>query len=194
MKKARRPAQRVHQRGASLVIAIIALLTMTFAGLALIRSVDTGTVIAGNLAFRQGSLHASDVGVEAAMTTLDTIVATSLNAQYPAGCAAAACNYHPLKQAVNTSGVPTVANWSLVPTTIVDNSYAVQFVIDRMCDGPLPVADIVLKCMHTESTGVGSRKAGAVSFTSARQVYYRATIRVMGPRNTNSVVQVFFAR
>lgn len=167
---------------------------MTFAGLALVRSVDTGNLVAGNLAFRQASLHASDAGVEAAMTALDTIVVTSLNSNYPAACAVGACSYYAIKQAESPSGVPTVINWNLVPRTVVDGSYAVQFVVDRMCAGPLPVADIIQKCMHTEGGGVGSKKAGAVSFTSAQQVYFRATVRVTGPRNTTSLVQAVFAR
>ena len=89
------PAIRHRQRGVSLVIALIALIAMTLAGLALIRAVDTTNLISGNLAFRQATLHTTDVGVETAFATLDTvIVPTSLDANYPAGCAAGACNYY----------------------------------------------------------------------------------------------------
>ncbi|UUZ75298.1 hypothetical protein LP414_26180 [Polaromonas sp. P1(28)-13] len=77
---------RSKQHGVSLIIALIALIAMTFAGLALIRAVDTSNVISGNLAFRQASLHATDVGVETALTALGTIVTTSLDANYPASC------------------------------------------------------------------------------------------------------------
>jgi Tfp pilus assembly protein PilX len=182
------------QQGVSLIIALIALVAMTLAGLALIRAVDTSNVISGNLAFRQATLHATDIGVETALATLGTIVTTSLDANYPSGCASGACNYYPIKQAVNAVGIPTAIDWSLVPVTTVDASYAVQYVIDRMCDGPTPVTDITAKCMHTTASSVGSKKAGAVSFTSAQQVYYRATIRAVGPRNTVSIVQVLYAR
>ena len=73
---------RRKQRGVSLIIAMIALVAMTLAGLALIRSVDTSNVISGNLAFRQASLHATDVGVEAALAALGTIVTTSEGRRY----------------------------------------------------------------------------------------------------------------
>lgn len=182
------------QRGVSLIIALIALISMTLAGLALIRAVDTSNVISGNLSFRQASLHATDVGVETALTTLDTIVATSLDANYPASCATGACNYYPTMQTVNTAGIPTVVNWNVVPGTTLNSSYTVQYVIDRLCDGPAPVTDVTGKCMHTTETSVGSKKAGAVSFTSAQQVYYRATVRVVGPRNAISIVQALYAR
>lgn len=196
MRIAFRFAARVQRRqgGVSLVIALIALVAMTLAGFALIRSVDTTNVIAGNLAFRQATLQATDVGVETAMATLGTIVATSLDANYPSGCASGACNYYATRQTVNSAGIPTVINWSSVPSTSVDAGVSVQYVIDRLCDGPAPVTDITTKCMHTTGRSVGSKKADAVSFTSANQVYFRATIRAVGPRNTVSIVQALYAR
>jgi len=189
------PATRRQQRGVSLVIALISLIAMTLAGLALIRSVDTTNLISGNLAFRQATLHTTDVGVETAFTTLDTvIVPTSLDAEYPAGRAAGSCNYYPIRQAVNVNGELTPVDWTLVPGTVVDGSYAVQFVIDRLCDGPAPVTDVAGKCMRTADQTAGSKKSGAIVFSSASQIYYRATVRVVGPRDTVRVVQTIFAR
>ena len=182
------------QEGVSLVIALIALIALTLAGLALIRSTDTTNVIAGNLAFREASLHATDIAVESALTALTTIAATSPDANYPAGCAGGACNYYPtIQAAITTAGVPTVIDWTAVPSTTADSSYALQYVIDRLCDGPTPVTDIAQKCMNLTGTSVGSKKAGAVSFTSASQVYYRVTVRVVGPRNSISIVQATYA-
>lgn len=189
------PVGRRKQHGVSLIIALIALVALTLAGLALIRSADTSNVISGNLAFREASLHATDVGVEAAVTALGTIATSSPDANYPAGCTVGACNYYPtLQAAVTAAGVPTVIDWSAVPNSTVDSSYAVQYVIDRLCDGPTPVTDIAAKCMNITGTSVGSKKAGAVSFTSANQVYYRVTVRVVGPRNSVSIVQTTYAR
>ena len=189
------PQWRRSQRGVSLIIALIALVAMTLAGLALIRSADTSNVISGNLAFREASLHATDVGVEAALTALATVATTSPDANYPAGCTSGACNYHAtIQSAVTAAGVPTVIDWATVPSSTVDSSYAVQYVVDRLCDGPTPVTDVATKCMNLTGTSVGSKKAGAVSFTSASQVYYRVTVRVVGPRNSQSIVQTTYAR
>ena len=183
------------QSGVSLIIAMIAVIAMTLAGLALMRAVDTSNIVSGNLAFRQATLNATDVGVETSLSNLATILSTSIDANYPAGCAVGACSYYPIRQvAVNTAGVPTVINWDAVPSTTLDSSYAVQYVIDRLCDGPTPVTDVNLKCMHNADKTVGSKKAGAVSFTSADKVFYRVTVRVVGPRNTMSLVQALYAR
>lgn len=190
----RRLAHR--QYGASLFISLIALVAMSIAGIALLRSVDTTNVIAGNLAFRQGTLHASDVGIETAFDALATIVTTSLDSTYPAGCASGGCNYYPTEQtAVDSRGIPTIINWAnVVGATTVNSSYTVKYVIDRMCEGPAPVTDINGKCSSFQQTGGGSKKSGAVQFTGSQLTYYRISVQVKGPRDTTSYVQALVLR
>ena len=57
-------AQRRAQHGVILFIALIVLVAMSLAGVALMRSVDTNVMIAGNLAFRQGATLAGDRAFE----------------------------------------------------------------------------------------------------------------------------------
>jgi Tfp pilus assembly protein PilX len=190
---------RTGERGAALFISLIALVFMLLGGLALIRSVDIGNLIAGNLSFKQASLQASDVGSEAAFTLLNgTIIGASEDGAYPAGCtqeAPTSCNYLPLRQAEDSAGVPTaVGDWSAVPSTTMANGYQYQFVIDRLCQGPVPVTDLSGKCIVGAPQAGGTKKAGGVVFTSATEVYYRVTIRATGPRDTRTVTQVLFAR
>src|SRR5206468_1502002 len=72
------PLRRSIPRGASrehgvvLMIALIVLVAMTLAGLGIIRSVDTGTLVAGNISFRQSALSSTDAGVEQAVAWLTT--------------------------------------------------------------------------------------------------------------------------
>ena len=54
------------QRGVIVFIALIVLVAMTLAALSLIRSTDTGNVISGNLAFKQGTANASETVLESA--------------------------------------------------------------------------------------------------------------------------------
>lgn len=187
-------SSRAKNSGVSLIIALFSLVALTIAALALIRSVSVTNTVAGNLSFRQANIHASDIGVENALNALSTIVSTSIDSPYPATCTAGGCNYYPTRQSIDSTGIPNVINWSNVPAITVDASYSVQFVIDRQCDGPVPVTDISSNCMNTMNPTAGSKKAGAISFTSADQVYYRATIRVVGPRDTRSFIQTIFAK
>lgn len=193
-----RSASNAHQRGASLLIALIALISMTLAGIALVRSVDTSNLIAGNFAFRQSAMHVTDGGVEAAVSALGTIVSTSLDNNWPAGCAAGACNYYSTRQPINSNGVPTIINWGVggVPpiTPVIAPDYAVQYVIDRLCDGAAPVTDIAGNCYADTPVANGSKNAGAITFSGSQTLYYRVTVRVSGPRNTVSMVQVVLNR
>ncbi len=61
------------QRGVVLLIALIVLVAMTLAGIGMMRSVDTGIVITGNMAFKQSTIHAGDVGIDAAYAALTNI-------------------------------------------------------------------------------------------------------------------------
>ncbi len=53
----------LRQRGAVLLIALIVLVAMTLAGIAMMRSVDTGILVSGNMAFRQSATLAADAGI-----------------------------------------------------------------------------------------------------------------------------------
>lgn len=61
------------QRGVVLLIALIILVAMTLAGIGMMSSVDTGSVIAGNMAFRQATLNASDAGTSAGFNALMSV-------------------------------------------------------------------------------------------------------------------------
>ncbi|MBU0689652.1 MAG: hypothetical protein KJ850_00645 [Gammaproteobacteria bacterium] len=67
------------QRGVVLFFALVALVAMSLAAVALIRSVDTSTIIAGNLAFRQSTTSAGDSGIESAMSWLSAIQSANSN-------------------------------------------------------------------------------------------------------------------
>ena len=64
---ARRPARSLRQRGVVLFIALIAMVVLSLAGVALIRSVDTAGSVAGNIAFREASTTAVNLAVEQAV-------------------------------------------------------------------------------------------------------------------------------
>ena len=67
MKSVIKVGERRRQQGVALVMALIVLVAMTLAGLAMMRSVDTSSLIAGNLAFKQSAAISADAGVEAAI-------------------------------------------------------------------------------------------------------------------------------
>lgn len=63
------------QRGVVLVIALIVLIVMMLAGMGMMRSVDTGSIIAGNIAFKQSTVNGGDRAIDDAYSVLTGILA-----------------------------------------------------------------------------------------------------------------------
>lgn len=196
------------QKGMVLFIALIVLVAMTLAGIALVRSVDTANVIAGNLAFKQATLQAADLGVETAVSVLPNIVANSIDTDLTPAASSANPNYwyYASRRTTDANGVPTqqqygaagaavAIDWTQVPVAQTLSGNSVQIVIDRLCRGPTPVLDLTGQCFaDAPTTGSGSQKAGVTIFAGTPAVYYRLTARVTGPRNTVSMVQAILSR
>ena len=60
-RRERAPA-RGRQRGLALFFALIAMVAIMLAAIVLVRSVDTATLISGNLAFQQNATRSADGG------------------------------------------------------------------------------------------------------------------------------------
>lgn len=203
------------QRGASLFFAIVALVLMTTAGLALMRSVDTGNIIAGNMAFRESTVSATDTGVENAVTYLNSIAAPATfasDANLPGGCTVGTatvpgnCLYAARVQPEDEDGLPLI-DWSHsnIPVTTI-NGNDVQYVIERLCnpDTTVPVVltqapkneDAKSVCGTEVTVDGGSSKApsGGGGVSKVVEIMYLVTVRVKGPRNTISTVQTILAR
>ncbi len=77
MKLRSRPIPGGRQAGVVLIVALIALAAMTLAGVALVRSMDTGLAISGNLAFKQATLNVAERGTEQAIAWLQANAKTT---------------------------------------------------------------------------------------------------------------------
>ena len=186
----RRPAMR--QRGMVLFVSLIVLVAMTMAGLAIMRSVDTGNVISGNLAFKSSILGAADLGVENARTWLTTTGAnlTSDNASigYYANWGDAAGEFDPLGLTA------TPHDWANSTSTTDTQGNTVRYVIHRMCSVS-GVSANASQCVMTSGGGTtnkstfGSIDYSRTKFGEGTNVYYRITVRVDGPRRSVGYVQ-----
>ena len=72
------------QRGVVLFISLIVLVAMSLAGIAMIRSVDTGLGVAGNLAFKQAAVQSTDTGFSTAYAFIASQPITAWTADIPA--------------------------------------------------------------------------------------------------------------
>lgn len=182
-------AIRRAQRGAVLFIALIVLVAMSLAGLALMRGVDTGTLIANNLAFKQSATMGADLGVESARTWLLANAGANLQNDQPA--IAGGNGYWSTSQdaldLINTYDWSTAVN---VGTDAAGNQ--VSYVIQRLCDasGPTTSAHCIKTSSTTTAAGTkGGAAYGTYAISAPTDAFYRVTVRVVGPRNTVSFVQ-----
>lgn len=187
------------QRGAVLFISLIVLVAMSLAGLAMMRGVDTGALIANNLAFKQGATIAGDAGVEAARSWLMANTGATLYNDQP-GVTNGTGYWATWQQGLDftSSDADTTNNfdWSTRSVALAADAAGnqVNYVIHRMCDAVGNPASI--NCIRvTDSTGAtgasskGAAGYGSYAISSPSQAFFRITVRVIGPRNTVSYVQ-----
>ena len=194
-------ALRRSQEGVVLFIALIVLVAMSLAGVALLRGVDTGTIIAGNLAFRQTSTHVGDLGVEAARAWLIGQSTSDLYVDQ------AASHYYATWQTNLDllASDPTKADydWTLsVPipsgsTYEPPSGYSVRYVIHRLCEGSGDPTGSSANCVKVASGAAGTAASGTkgaaaygtYAISVPTSAIYRVTVQVTGPRNARSYVQ-----
>lgn len=190
-----RPSLRQQQRGVVMFIALIVLVAMALAALALIRAVDTTTAVVGNLGFRQASILPANVAVEEAVAALferapplGLANTTAKNVNHSAE------NYYATKQPGEDSrGVPKDLQvrgaFGLGKTLKPDPDNTVTYVIERMC-AEAKIADATHCDMMPPKLGAGTTVGDPSTPTLPTIPFYRLTVRVEGPRNTTSFVQV----
>jgi Tfp pilus assembly protein PilX len=192
---------RSRARGAVLFIALIVLVAMTLAGIAIMRSVDTATLIAGNIAFKQGTVASADDGIErayqwllanrASLATTNTAQGYTSNLITPTWTSASAWT-----NSVTAGTDPATGN-------------TISYVIHRMCfcadmgyndpcaaspttQNQCALENPVATAMPAPEQG-DSFTTGTAVYGADSKVYYRITVRSSGPRGTVSYIQAMVA-
>ena len=178
------PAAQRRQHGVVLFIALIVLVAMTLAGIAIMRSVDTGNLIAGNLAFKQNTLQGGDFGLNAAITYLVQNAYTGqLDADRP--------DQGYFSVATEPPDWTSSAVWSNSKDAGVDAAgNHVQYVIHRLCEAAGAPGSV--NCAKIQKTGGEAGNSQGIwgsAFTSPPAIMYRVTTLVTGPRDTTSIIQ-----
>lgn len=193
-----RRISRAKQAGVTLVITLIVLVAMTLATIALMRSVDTTNIIAGNLAFQRATALAADAGTEEAIrVTLPFLKASN---QFASATCASGLGYNffyePNLEPPNPgatwetwwNGRVTKGCTKTLPQDALGNT--VSYVIERLCN---TATDCLLSPPESGvCIGCDIGNSGQVPIGPKFQ-YYRITSRSDGPRNTVSYVQTIIA-
>jgi Tfp pilus assembly protein PilX len=189
-----RPEMR-RQAGISLVMTLIILVVITLSSLAMVVSMRAGISAAGNIAFSQAAVRVADVGVKAAYDRVKALIEalrTALNDPSTAeayyvvhndatGCTAAIEFAPESYDFMNPNCARELAQTS---------NFRIFYVIHRLstaagqCSG-------AAGCQYTPQVETTSTEGGTkpLPTTNSQFVYYRVTVKVVGPRNNNRYVQ-----
>lgn len=183
------------QRGAVLLFALIALVVLMIGAAALMRSMNVSLFNAGNFGFKRDLTNQGERAINAA---LDKVQSGAL-----AGAAArenndTASNYSAALLPTNDDGIPLALLSSTAfaavgvagnDITLTDMGVTVRYVIDRMCAAA--GAPSVDSCGVTNAPPQGGSNSDKAPLPPM-QFVYRISVRVDGPRNTQSFFQSTF--
>lgn len=166
------------QEGSVLVFSLIVLGALFISTLAMYRSTETTTIVAGNISFKQAASTTGDIGVNWSVSAMQAVGDSNVTV---------ANQYYAVQQPIDGNGLPTTVDWAQVASQQVGN-YTIQYVIERLCTGTLPISDPQTACYQKQTSQNGSKKVGAQAYVS-HSMFYRVTVRVSGPKNTTSFIQ-----
>ncbi|MBL8327540.1 MAG: hypothetical protein JNJ71_01730 [Rubrivivax sp.] len=202
----RGPAAATRQRGAVLIFGLIALVVMLIGTAALVRSMNSSLFTAGNLAFKR---DLTNQGERAIATVMDTVQTGALALEATREANNPANNYSASALPTNPQGIPLalLSDTALAGVGVTSNDIAIadmgvtiRYVVDRLCattgtattdacaqaDSNVPAGSSsseLMNLMDSSSGGLGAVQS---------QVVYRVSIRVDGPRRTQSFFQTTF--
>lgn len=191
------------QGGVILLFGLIALAIMLIGAAAMVRSMNTSLVNAGNLGFKRDLTNQAERAVSTVITLMQS---GTLGTETARQSSASAQNYSASLLPSNAQGLPNAlvndTSFSGVGATTNDiavsgQAATVRYIVDRMCvnagaaapshctmaDDPNPTGGSGSETVRAEDSSAGG--AGAVG----QRVVYRLSIRVTGPRNTQAYFQ-----
>jgi Tfp pilus assembly protein PilX len=176
---AHRPAA---QRGVTMLVVLVLLSVMLLGGLALARMTEVGSLVSGNSNYREASLQASEVGLNSAYEAVKALS----NEEAQAGNW-----YWPTTQSADTTGIPSVS-WTNAPQIAV-GSYSVSYVVERMCN-TAPVTNTLRQCLVKQEPQLESASFGKETPDPPNSRQFRITVRVSGPKETQTWVQALVTK
>ena len=203
-----RLAGRRQQNGVILLFALIALVLMLIGTAALVRSGGNSMFAAGNYGFKRDLTNQAERAMSAVLNEVQGTGGLASEADRQSSNAAR--NYSAVLLGQNAQGIPTAllgndTAFGAVGATsndivLADLGVTVRYVVDRMCTATgaadasrCTVADdkVPMGASNSELLNPMDGSSAGASGVSP-QVVYRLSIRVTGPRGTQSFFQTTF--
>lgn len=202
------------QRGISLLFALLALMALSLAAIGLVRSVDTSSLVVGNIGFKLDATASGDRGAEMAITWLQ---ANAAGAGLDANVAASGY-YATSTDALDATGRRpggagrAVVDWlgdncasangafsaCLAPSAAaaVGNN-SVSWIVTRLCAAAGSKDDVGNSCATSLASGTADdANSGELNYGAPKGLgvtavfpYFRIVVRTVGGRNTVSFTE-----
>lgn len=191
-------AMRRHgQRGIILVVTMFALIILLISGIALVRSFDSSLVLAGNMAFKRDLVNQGERGMSAAILSMKG--SGALVSEITRESDLVTSNYSASLLATDAHGIPvvllkdsawTTAKMSAADITDATSGVTIRYVIDRLCSasGAASTASCIVGSYGDKGGTADMKRATAIS-----PPVYRISVRVTGPRSTQTYLQTTFS-
>ena len=179
------------QQGVTLVITLIILAAMMLAGVAVMRSVDTGLLVSGNMALRQATTGMGDVALETATSYIRSQTGTLLGNNVPAAAYFASHQNLTRAQLLDPTTY-TALDAAAPPVVDAARRMTIRYIVHRMCNGT--GVHTTAGCVYytpPDSADTSCKDANCTLIQSNPMLIYRVTAMVEGPRNSRSFVQTF---
>jgi Tfp pilus assembly protein PilX len=209
-------ARRSAQRGMSLVFSLITLVALSLAAVALIRSVDTGSTILGNLSFKQDTLLAADDASSQAIQWLsDNVGSATLQGDVAAQGYSASLIAKLDPTGTRTSDTTrVVVDWDnndcasytsgsyarcfkpRASELVLTNGIKARWVILRVCNSAGDATQPGIFCAKPVTAAlVDTSEQGDLNYSNpglqqaVLAQYFRVIVRAQGGRNTTSTTE-----
>lgn len=192
------PRLPTRQRGMILLFTLVALAVLLVGGVALLRSMDSALLQAGNLSFRRDLVNESERAMAQAITLLSTGALASEGSRQ---ADAPARNYSASRLPSDAHGIPvallSAAQWSETGMTAADltdsaTGITLRVVIDRQCAAAGDFVDT--ECVTVSSSTDTSADDRHRRVNAEERPVYRISVRADGPRNTQAFFQTTVVR
>jgi type IV pilus assembly protein PilX len=199
------------QHGVVLLFTLIALVILLVASIALVRSMNTSLFTAGNIGFKRDLQNQGERAVSQVLTVFD--IGGALDTIDKRKDHLYTSNYSASFLKTNAYGIPEIlektdtefaAIWKAPDIDVSSQKIKIRYVVDRLCSSTGDETDLgssgCVLADNTSSPGtsasnlqsaeksLGAGLAGAAPIS----VVFRISIRVTGPRNTQSFFQSTF--
>lgn len=194
------------QRGVVLLFALIALAIMMIASVALVRSFNSTLYTAGNIAFKRDMQNQAQRGLSKGMQ--EFLASGQLFEESARSGVKPQYNYSAKTLNTTAEGVPEDLllkkedfdeKWKAGTIALTDQGIEIRHVVDRLCDREGLDSELgAARCQLAASTdrgGSGSHLGGddgSGGLSGALPVIYRISVRVDGPRGSQSFYQSTF--